>query len=420
MKYFLLPMLIFFFTLPLVAQSNRAIVDLYPSMGQGRWQSPVYEIPLQDIDPFLSYFLEWSGSDVQLSIRFSADGQTWTDWQSMPRDEHSPELPLSVLRSTEKEMRYFQLDNRDQGSDLRKVSCHFFSPGATKEMPALSSGSSNRSCSDLAPEFINRSNWCPSGNCSEHPNPSFAEVTHLIIHHSAGKNQSGDWPAEVRSIWDFHVNGRGWSDIGYNWLIDPEGHIYMGRSNDAIGAHFCGTNTGTIGICMLGNFMEESPKPEAIAALKELLSWKACENGIDPLATVYHASSGKMLSTVSGHRDGCATACPGDLLYPQLPDIRNTLTEDQTTAVKDQDQLLDFQLYPNPNPGQFHILLPTTAPQGLEAGIFDLLGHQLRGPFVVSSRQEATFDTALPNGTYFLVLQSKGQVVGVQKVNIFH
>lgn len=418
MKFYLLPFFICCCFFSVIAQSDRAVFDLYPDAEQGRWQSPVYEIPLQGATPFLSYFLAWSGNDTDLHIRFSTDGENWSAWQNMPRDEHSPELPLSILRSTEKEMQFFQLENGNPASTVRHIACHFYSPGATGSKPVLTTGSGGRSCSDLAPEYIDRANWCPTGNCAEHPNPAFADVSHLVIHHSAGKNQSDDWPAEVRSIWDYHVNGRGWSDIGYNWLIDPEGNIYEGRSHDAIGAHFCGTNTGTIGICVLGNFMEEAPREQAIAALDTLLSWKACENGIDPLAHLLHASSGKDLPTIIGHRDGCATACPGDWLYPQLPQIRDAVSNDPATPTRERDQLMEFLVYPNPGNGQFVIRVPEEGPEQLEIRLFDLFGRQLITPLGISNRQHTPLDLSLPNGIYLLTLQSHGQVVGAQRVSI--
>ena len=418
MRFIVLPILCFFCLVSLFAQSSRAVLEVYPPAEQGRWQSPVYEIPLTQSDPFISYFLKWEGGETSLKIRFSRDGENWTDWQAMPRDEHSPELPLSIMGTTEVDMRFFQLENEGTERGIRQIACHFYSPGATERTLAPTLPHGGRSCSDLTPEYFVRSEWCPTGNCKEHPNPSFTDVTHLVVHHSAGTNESDDWPAVVRSIWDYHVNGRGWSDIGYNWLVDPEGKIYEGRSNDAIGAHFCGTNTGTIGVCMLGNFTEVSPKPEAIATLKQLLSWKACENGIDPTSSVYHASSEMTLPTIIGHRDGCATACPGDLFYPQLPDIRTDLTNEPPTSVNRQDPLLAFEVYPNPSSGLLQIVLPENAPDDLQAGLFDLLGQPVAGP--ITLKETHTWSTSIPNGTYFLVLRSKARLVGVKKVSIFH
>lgn len=401
---------------PLLGQSSRTIV---PATLNAQ-QSPTYEIPITEEGPFLSYFLTWGGPATQSHIRFSTDGRTWTDWQRMPRDEHAPDLAMSTLGSTSLSMRFFQLAYLSPKDAHGAINCHFYNPGQTERLfsATVPADAAGRSCSDLAQPYLQRSEWCPAGNCAEHPNPAFATVTHLVIHHSAGTNQSNDWPAVVRAIWDYHVIGRGWSDIGYNWLIDPNGQIYEGRSKDVIGAHFCGTNTGTIGICMLGDFTEKAPEAEAIAALKKLLSWKACENAIDPLTEVFHASSEKMLPTVIGHRDGCATACPGDLFYPLLPEIRTTLNADSTTPVHDQSAEAIFQVFPNPGRRNFQINLPEDTTGPVSCRLYDMNGQLVVGPILLNQNQKLALDRVLPTGTYLLVLHAANSYIGAKKLSI--
>jgi hypothetical protein len=147
-------------------------------------------------------------------------------------------------------------------------------------------------------------------------------VTHLIVHHAAGANTSTNWGAVVKSIWDYHVNTNGWADIGYNWLIAPDGKMYEGRGDNVQGAHFCGTNGNTMGVCMLGNLDTAEPTELALNQLKSVLSWKSCQSTINPIDTVFHANSGLTLATISGHQDGCATDCPGSNMYPLLPMLR--------------------------------------------------------------------------------------------------
>ena len=83
----------------------------------------------------------------------------------------------------------------------------------------------------------------------------------MVVHHSAGANEARDWAAVMRSIWVLHVAGNGWNDIGYNFLIDPNGVIYEGRAggDGVIGAHFSGVNTGTMGVSMVGTFSSQAP-----------------------------------------------------------------------------------------------------------------------------------------------------------------
>ncbi len=230
---------------------------------------------------------------------------------------------------------------------LQEYQCFFYSPGHTVEAVQSSlqpASQGNREASTLTnkggaalqgsgyarPAFATRTEWgCPWGQTSG-PNTLTPTVpTHLIVHHSFSPgNDVTDWVAAVRGIWNYHVNSNGWSDIGYNWLIDPKGVIYQGRawvdtSDNALGAHFCGYNGRTMGVCMLGDFNSVSPSDAALRSLVRLLAYRAFLNGINPRGVSFHESSKRNLNNISGHRDGCSTDCPGDALYPQLPTLRN-------------------------------------------------------------------------------------------------
>lgn len=65
-----------------------------------------------------------------------------------------------------------------------------------------------------------------------------------------------DTPPEMdigaEKIRDWHVNGNGWRDIGYHFVITRSGHIEDGRPIDQEGAHVGGHNKGNIGICLVG------------------------------------------------------------------------------------------------------------------------------------------------------------------------
>lgn len=61
---------------------------------------------------------------------------------------------------------------------------------------------------------------------------------------------------DVEVIRAFHKapppHGRGWSDIGYHSLIQPDGEVQPGRSLTEQGAHVSGANEGNLGICLVG------------------------------------------------------------------------------------------------------------------------------------------------------------------------
>jgi hypothetical protein len=166
-------------------------------------------------------------------------------------------------------------------------------------------------CSCPMPSHIKRQDWGAQfglGSLIYKPPAAYTQVTHLIVHHSAGTNVSNNWKGVVASIFDFHVNTNGWQDVGYNWLIDPNGIIYEGRGggDNVRGAHMCGYNNNTMGVCMLGNFELIEPKPEMIESLKKLLSYKACKETINPTGSANIVSHSGFMKNISGHKDGCA------------------------------------------------------------------------------------------------------------------
>ncbi len=60
-------------------------------------------------------------------------------------------------------------------------------------------------------------------------------------------------PVSVNQVRDWHIK-RGFSDIGYHYLIGIYGEIFHGRPEDQEGAH-CednGGNHGSIAICLVG------------------------------------------------------------------------------------------------------------------------------------------------------------------------
>ncbi|MCK6606578.1 MAG: Ig-like domain-containing protein [Ignavibacteriaceae bacterium] len=174
------------------------------------------------------------------------------------------------------------------------------------------------------PPVVTRTQWgSPVGqgtNCSS----SYTTVTHLIVHHSAGANSASDWAAVVRSIYTYHTQSNGWCDVGYNYLIDPNGVIYEGRGggDNVVGAHFCGYNGNCMGVCMLGTYNTIAPPNNAIASLSKILAWKADQRSIDPLGVSLHGSSGLVIDHISGHRQGCSTDCPGTVMFNLLPTVR--------------------------------------------------------------------------------------------------
>lgn len=88
----------------------------------------------------------------------------------------------------------------------------------------------------------------------------------IILHHAQAKTCS------VEDIHQWHLK-KGWSGIGYHFLVRKDGTIYQGRPEDTIGAHAKGANHDSIGICAEGDFMKEEMNPLQLNALIDLVSY---------------------------------------------------------------------------------------------------------------------------------------------------
>lgn len=89
-------------------------------------------------------------------------------------------------------------------------------------------------------------------------------VTGIFIHCTATPPdwRPKDTPQQrVEAIRQMHITERGWSDIGYHWLIDREGTVLPGRKETVVGAHVAGHNSGTIGISLFGGLTSKTHDP---------------------------------------------------------------------------------------------------------------------------------------------------------------
>ena len=85
-------------------------------------------------------------------------------------------------------------------------------------------------------------------------------VTISNIIFNAGSREGQDIPVETIKKW--HIEGRGWSDIGYHFYIDINGKIQKGRDIAKIGAHCKGQNRNSIGLCYCGGVEADGKTPK--------------------------------------------------------------------------------------------------------------------------------------------------------------
>ncbi|MEO1001287.1 MAG: N-acetylmuramoyl-L-alanine amidase [Pseudomonadota bacterium] len=131
-------------------------------------------------------------------------------------------------------------------------------------------------------------------------------IDKIIIHCSAtrpGWMADAGLAAQVEEIRRWHVDERGWSDIGYHLLIGRDGRFAGGRPMARTGAHVRGHNKGSIGVCLIGGHgaaaddrFEEHFTPFQYVALRNVCA---------DLPPTFESVS------IHGHNEFSAKGCPG-------------------------------------------------------------------------------------------------------------
>ncbi|MFZ4628748.1 MAG: N-acetylmuramoyl-L-alanine amidase [Blastocatellia bacterium] len=357
---------------PLI-ERRRETVSI-PALPEGTtWTSaPLSILPPPDASlvALTTAWVALPGPRLAVAVRSSEDGEQWSSWAPLelaegpitadPDERGSSgrseqlgaegEHSLTLLPGKTRYVQY-RLPGAASPAPARLEVGWFFPPATS---PAARQRIERRARGELLPDLelqagpltpttpiatprppvITRTEWgCPDGQITRHGTLRYTTVTHLIVHHTVNSNTSPDWPAVVRSIWSFHIFDRGYSDLGYNYLIDPNGVIYEGRSggDNVLGAHFSGVNAGTMGVALIGTFTSGLPTLKARESLRRLLAWKADQRDLIPYTAAFHASSGLSLKVIAGHRDGPSpTECPGQALYLFLPQLRVEVLQEMT------------------------------------------------------------------------------------------
>jgi hypothetical protein len=283
--------------------------------------------------------LHWEGSGTVLFRTRSLSGR-WSVWRpAAPEDDRPNEgSPETKLR------RHWQLGSpywvgpsnmlayRLVGQVRRLRAWYVWSPPGRAPLRTTSMAGS--------PQIIPRSGWQAEEEIVR-ARPRYApSVGFAVVHHTAGSNSytRAQSAAIVRGIELYHVQGNGWNDIGYNFLVDKYGQVFEGRAGgidrNVIGAHAEGFNTGSTGVAVIGNYSAAAISPAATTSLVSLLAWRLDVAHVDPLSTITWKSGGNpeyprgrsvRLRAVSGHRDTGYTSCPGAALYARLPDLAKTV-----------------------------------------------------------------------------------------------
>ena len=269
--------------------------------------------------------LRWRGRatpDVEIRVRRRGG---WSAWRHLGVHGRGGSDPVWVGRARTLQ---YRLDRRVPG-----LRVHFVAVGRRSPSRARAS----QTAATPFP-YVTREEWGADG-CVPRGAPEYGEVKAVHVHHTVSLNDytQAEAPQTVLAICRYHRNSNGWNDIGYNALVDRYGTIYEGRAGGleqaVVGAQAQGFNSQTAGIANIGDHTSAAATAESLTAIAGYIRWKLGVHG-QPLsgpvtvrsaggsASRYPAGTNVTLERVIGHRDTGRTACPGDALYAQLPELR--------------------------------------------------------------------------------------------------
>jgi hypothetical protein len=304
-------------------------------------------------EPFTVAGVTWLASsgvtakDIAVHVRVRENGR-WTDWEQLTVPDEGPDADTTENKQARVGTSPMFADHAD-GIQVR-VDTPTGLPPAGLQVSTIDPGSSaaddnlvakqpaaSANAAARQPTIITRKDWGADERLRK-PTEINSTVKAVVIHHTAGSNSysAADAAAQVRGIYAYHTKTLGWSDIGYNFLVDRYGRVYEGRAGSITqavqGAHAGGFNTDTMGVSAMGNFEVAQPPAVMVNSLATVTGWKLSQYNRDVLGKVtltsaggtskYKAGTKVTLDVVTAHRNTGLTACPGQYLYAQLGGLR--------------------------------------------------------------------------------------------------
>lgn len=336
---------------------------LAPGRRTGLYTSGV----LRAKDPFTHVGLRWRATSplaIDVSLRASSDGSTWTDWRTVHIEHNDKSVtketfasPVNVGRATQLQIRV-AFDASRGSAVVSLITAALLN--ATDAAPRPTPGGALEVPSGIVTgQVFRREHWGADESKrfkdgAEWWHRMYVPVKKIVVHHTAGTNDFKDIEAvkaEVRADYAYHATTLDWGDIGYNMLIDRWGNIYEGRhgrgqglsreafSPGLVAGHALDHNYGSVGIALIGTFTKPGenqepgiPLPEAMErALVDAIVWQCQLHNIDPSESSDYLlvtdEWNRGMNNVSGHRDCNTTLCPGGYVYDRLPLIRAAVAQ---------------------------------------------------------------------------------------------
>ncbi|WP_169834698.1 N-acetylmuramoyl-L-alanine amidase [Nocardioides dokdonensis] len=325
------------------------------SSGRGRWATGRL-----DTAAYRMLAATWTGPAPTLRVRTRSSGR-WSPWQVLRVLHDGPDRtsgegsgragtdPLWVAESDAVEvvvvgrrpddLRLVLIHPGKRGEDERATGSipagRAFAEDDSGEVDETGSGR-KRARRSPRPRLLSRGDWGADESWRDGRPVMCRTIQQVHVHHTASGNDysRGDVAGMIRGMYRYHTQSLGWSDIGYNFLVDKFGRTWVGRAGGpgrpVRGAHTLGFNNTSMGVAVIGNFESGKVTPRTVTALVKLAAWKLDKYGRRPSGKVRVYSTGSdryskgwvRLRVIDGHRDTNDTACPGQALYAKLPTIR--------------------------------------------------------------------------------------------------
>ena len=272
-------------------------------------ESPPHEAD----EPFVRFGAIWDAEEQDsLEVSASADGETWGPWVKPVVHHVELEHTGSFVGQAELgdvPMKFYRIRGVAGAIDATFLRLELL---ATTQSDSVEDGDSPgpepmaRTIGQA--EVLTRADWgARAASCSS----GLGTATRMAIHHTeTPTNDSMSPAARLRQIQSYHMDVKGWCDIGYHFLLSRDGRLWEGRRDTLLGAHAGGNNTGNLGISVMGSHDTTPLTEPQLVAIAKLVRGLADQHGIAINRT-----------KIKGHREYNPTTCPGNAVMGQLDEI---------------------------------------------------------------------------------------------------
>ena len=228
---------------------------------------------------FAALGVTWASGNGVVRVRTRLRGAGWTPWRTLSPLHDLPDPRTAEAAATPRGTEMAWTGDSDavqvelDGTQVAPV-LTLIDPGhaavaepvrilddTPDEGRARVASSNKHHYRNVVPELHTRASWHPNPAFMNPPIGTIKTVKQVHVHHTDSPNSytRADVPRLIRAMYRYHTKTRGWADIGYNFLVDKYGGIWVGRKGSmhmARGAHTLGFNHCSVGVAAIGNFQK--------------------------------------------------------------------------------------------------------------------------------------------------------------------